>query len=392
MSTNESELNLSVNQDISLSDLQVAMTDGISVVRTPHVGNLSPYNMALAVEGIPLQVVDSNLTNYDSTYYPESVISAAGRVLVAEGQRISSRVQADDGSGRYLDELHLEAAREVAPDTTIGTWTEYIRGREQVAGEIVTIAAREMPELFVREVQPDGSTRRVNDAASKAVNGRIMPLLDDPRGQESAPLAPNSVNIMIGFVGEALRTGRDVQYHLSGPAMADYAMKEPVNSELKRLYALVKQRASFADQLPDALSVTITDTTDFRFAVLAAQSADADDARAAMAAHAANTALIGSIKGEFFRSAAASDKEASKRVANAGRSLSQNLDHAVARRISGVRGNLTDAATSVPESIATQYDFREAGIYVPEAMRQLSFAELRTITLKMRKLVELVDE
>ena len=391
MSSERSGLHIRVDQDLSIDDLLAAKQAGISVARTPHAGNFSPYNLALAEAGIPIRVVDTNITNYDATYYPESVISSAGRAVLTDTQVVTSRYRID-GTDQYLDEFHIGGVREAIPGADVVSLTEYARMREEITEQVVKIASHDMPQLFQREVREDGTTLQSARAADLARSGRTLQLTDDPRAEQLAAMMPNEVNIVSFFASEALLTERDVQHHVSGPAMVQYAPKGRVNQQLVQLYGLAREKASFGEQLPADLEVILSDATDARFAVPVQEQSQMDAAIEAVDQHDEELGILNADKKAFFGSDSSRDEQQRGAFLAETRTRAASIDRDAAELVRPIAGSLVDADKAEPEQIRSQYgSIAEQGLYVPERMLGMSFAELRLLTRKMQKLVEVND-
>ncbi|PSO44287.1 MAG: hypothetical protein BRC22_02740, partial [Parcubacteria group bacterium QH_9_35_7] len=61
-------------KDINLKALAQINRGGGSVVKTPHVGNWYPNNLAVAQTGIHMLAYDRNIGRKDSNFHPHKVI------------------------------------------------------------------------------------------------------------------------------------------------------------------------------------------------------------------------------------------------------------------------------------------------------------------------------
>lgn len=256
----------------SVNDLVLEKNRGVSVIRTPHVGNMAPYNLTIADSGIPMVVVDHNITGVDKNYRPESIINQTAEQPIASVGQLTLRAVAGSmpeqvlamvNGGRFLDEVHLSAIRTILPNARLVSNTEYFRQNSAIAEEIVGIVLASKPEIFDRKICSDGSISDRQPFADQVTSKGLMQLNDDPRTGE-AILAPLEVDILVGFLAEAIKTELDRQYHLSGPDMVRYIVgKIPL---LQELYAEIKARASFGSKLPDELNVRLVPSADAKFA------------------------------------------------------------------------------------------------------------------------------
>jgi len=275
MSNPESPLVITENRDVSIEQLVALHGQGTSVMRSAHIGNLRPYNQVLAVNGIPMLLVDHNVTGVDRNYFPELRIEGGVSTQIAPLGALSCKLSVD---GVSLPDTHINGILSAFPDASVFTNTDYVRQNESVSGEIIAIAAATQPDLFMRLAQSDGSVIRVNRTLADRISEiGIMQLQDDPTESRTGIMLPNEVDIVLNFVVEALRTGLETQYHLSGPDMVQYlADKKGSPSEVKqrvfRLFEDVKSNASFGGQLPRTTEVMLVPTTPARFATTAQQA------------------------------------------------------------------------------------------------------------------------
>lgn len=390
METLNSNISTVINPDISINDLCVLQAQGFSVVRSAHIGNLQPYNMSLAAAGIPVLCIDHTVTGIDVNYSPEMINSAGKSERIAELGKLVSRVElaripridgVDTTNVRYLDDLHLASARAALPGAEIFSNTAYLRANETLVGDIIASSIKVEPGLFRRVAQPDGNVQKTTDAIDLAQAGKILQLQADPRAATTTALIPNEVDIVIDFVVEALKTGRDKQYHLSGPDMVQYINGK--KNILDKLYAQVTNLPSLRSQLPGTLQVDLVPTTAARFATTGKRRASLDDLLQAVEDREQDLKTTNNERGEFFRTPAAKDRSSREQAVAAFRQHEHAADAALAR-----------ASNSVPElfipprtpGYLTQYDvLADGGLYVPEANQRLTFAELKSLFQDIEK-------
>lgn len=179
------QINVVNDDSVSITDLVAKQLAGFSVLRSAHVGNLSPYNLTIAEAGIPLLSVDHTVTGADTNYFPELELSRADVQKVANLGKIVSR--AATYGGVHLDQKHLEAVSFAVPGSQVFTNTEYLQSNEAIAGEIVGIALDESPQLFTRLATPEGNAIKRPRVDSMVSHVGVMQLNDDPKAaKESA--------------------------------------------------------------------------------------------------------------------------------------------------------------------------------------------------------------
>lgn len=386
-------INLITTNNESLSSLADKAEQGFSVLRSAHVGNARAYNLAIANEKIDMMLVDHTITGKDRNYRPEAVIRDGEMTQVAEMGQLAFRTVAviDEQSG-YLDRLHTDVLREAFPRTQITTNTEYLRHNERLTGEIVKSAANLMPELFVRIVPADEVTaiEDARAAVALALDGRSMQIADDPRTERVA-LLPNEVDIVANFVIEALRSERSAQYHISGPDMVNY-MTRPKSKDDQRtpleivnaLYAELASTASFREKLPEELTVNLVPGAHARFATTTERAGELDKLLYALGDATVDLTDLNRQRGEFFRSAAARDGNAKKAFVARSNDERQGI-LAAFKSISDRCSDLFVGPTDAP--YISQYDVRaEGGLYVPDAIRAMTMAELAQLSKEIAAL------
>jgi hypothetical protein len=382
-----SELGLTAQQDVSINDLVDYRDQGFSVLRSAHVGNLSPYNLSLADAGIPILAVDHNITGVDTTYFPEAIMVGGNKTVVAELGLLTCRAVVD---GVPLDDLHLAAAKAATEGVTIFTNTEYVRRNELISGEVLLIAARVMPELFRRVVQPDGTVRHSSSSAGLAEAGKCMQLLDDPRSEQVASLIPNEVDIILNFVIEALESERDVQFHVSGPAMVKYIGS--ILPTLQKLYGVLAEQASFGTRLPEVLRVELVPALDARFAVTRDKAASLDTLLEEFDQLKLEQVKMNAKRKHFFASEMSKDGELRAEFLSSIRALETANSAGFLNTLGEspiVPQLLVDAGNDSDNiGFVTQYDVvAVGGLYVAAQNRELSFRELSGITRNLRKIL-----
>lgn len=384
-------LEIQINDTISVNGLVQQQAAGYSVLRSAHVGNLSPYNLTLANVGIPILSIDHTITGIDRNYRPEQIRRQTGDLPIADVGTLVCRTQVErlppditqllaDQTPRFLDQAHIEATRRILTNVTVFTNTDYLRHNERIVGELVTLAAREFPACFSRLALPDGTATKQPGVADKVKQYGIMQLNDDPRAEQTAVIMPNVLDILANFVVETLATGCDTQYHLSGPDMVNYI--SGLLPELSRMYERVCGAASFGPKLPMRLQVQLVPTAAAKFATTA-KRAPLLDALLGQITHAdmALANLKAQRKG-FFTSAGARDKSVQKQFIQHTKQQEVELETAVAERLAHLPELLVQPSS--PHSL-TQYDILdEGGLYVPNLNQELSMAKLAELSQKLR--------
>ena len=369
MNTTEN-VTININGDLSVDELVSKMGEGYDVQRSAHVGNLSAYNLTLADAGIPMLLVDHNQTGKDSNYYPDLVMNREGSTQIAPMGRIVCRTTID-GSGQFLDELHIAAIERALPDSVVFTNTSNVRDNTDIAEAAMDIGLQYRPEMFGRVSTADGVMQRVDFETVQGVD--IMQLADDPREAKLMRVMPNVLDIVIGFAAQARNSGKDVIYHVSGPDMVKY-----INNELGQInffYDLLTQLPGMGD-LPKKLQVEIAPGASAVLATTTAKKAELEAIEEAVGNLFRYEEISAAERKAFFTGPNSKDSEARNALVSGTKAVLDNL-----------RNNLFDVVRDLPEitkgpkkpGFITQYDVAEEGLVVSGLNTSLSFAKLQKI-------------
>lgn len=398
MSEAEPTFNITIDGSMSINDLLLKQEEGFSVLRSAHIGNLSPYNLTLASVGIPILCVDHNVTGIDKNYFPEEVRLRDEYIRIASLGSIVCRTLVEsnpsNGVGKlmngstFVDEAHLAALRKIIPETDAVSNTEYLRRNEQIAGEIILLAQELFPNEFNRMVLPDGTVKKTAGSFVDSISTLgIMQLCDNPRAEKEAVLIPNVVDITICAVIEAINTAREEQFHLSGPDMVLYIKNPKIREKIQELYFAIKTRASFGDQLPPALQFKLIPTAAARFATTTLRSPALTTASDIFNEFELTMADTSTDRKTFFTSDQAKDSVAVS-----------EFTAKVSRKELHIRQLRDQAFFDVPELFAapgkdeesnnfvTQYDvLAEGGLFVAPINLRLSMDNLTKLLKELRK-------
>jgi hypothetical protein len=384
-------ININLEPNLSLCDIKAQMEQGVSVMRSAHVGNARAYNLAIAELGIPMLLVDHNIVVQtpdqagDKNYLPGSIVTRESieplELSTIGGLALKTEVQFNGTPKQHVDELHVASLKAAFPDTEIFTNTEYLRNNESVVGEIIPISLDLRPDLFKRIAEDDGTVRQ-NDGAAKLVQTYgVLQLNDDPR-TERGVLVPNEVDILINFVIEALETERDTQIHLSGPDMQNYMKDENKQAILNTLYAAVRTRTSFGPKLPEEIDVKLVPTDNARFVTTEDRSPMLQQIFEVIRSkrkHATN-------KSTFFNSPESENKAARSNFLQESKQIEQELD----QELCAVVHRFDELFVGPKEApYLSQYDLLgENSIFMPEENTTLTMASLSKIMKMLQKFRE----
>ncbi|MDL2363023.1 MAG: hypothetical protein QFB86_01415 [Patescibacteria group bacterium] len=382
-------LTITKNDQLSLNDLVELQAQGFSVLRSAHIGNLSPYNMSIAALGIPLLCVDHTITGIDTNYFPELTLSSNDTERVTRDGLVVCRAIVDAKNvttakqKQFVDELQLSSVRAAIPEANVFTNTEYLRKNESVVSEIVAIAVANFPEQFTRLALADGATRRDQNAARRISDVGVMQLNDNPRASETAVILPNLVDIMANFVIEALDSEQAIQYHLSGPDMVRYINN--LVPDMQRFYVTLKSTASFRNLLPKQLSVEMIPSAEARFATTARRQPNLEGLLSVLQQTDQDLLMLAGKRKQFFTSTPKNKED------------EQVFSATIKTQQSKVELEIAEVAQLVPElfvpagstGFVTQNDvLAEGGLFIAPINRELSMAELSKTFKRLVKLRE----
>ena len=394
-------ITLTVADGVSINDLLEKKNEGISVMRSAHVGNASPYNLTLADAGIPMLLVDQTITGaldpamkgVDRTYFPEAIITQSEQVRIARAGLLVCRAEVQAApSPQYVDEFHLDSLRSAFANASLYTDSTYVQKVPRLAQAFVNAALKNNPQLFTRVVTPDGTVHTSEAATLLAQKESILPLQDDPRAARLACLTPNEVNIAINFAAEALLTGKSTQYHLSGPDMVRYIFAKnssgvvPIDV-VANLYKTVRESTTFGRDLPAQLDVQLVPTAAARFATTLKRRYELQAMLAALVNTTEQLAELDASKKEFFtnpanRGVTASDRQ---KTFTAKAKAQQEI----------ILANMNEVSNDIPElftapqtpGFITQYDvLQEGGLWVAPQNRQLSMQALQALYTQVQRI------
>lgn len=222
---------LNKNIKISLDGLLAEANKGISVVKTPHVGNVYPNNLAIAGLGIRMLFYDRTFGKQDYLFHPHMVIVGGKSHIVADPDIITSHnrvtqspdcVNGNFPVGEFVSDCHMGVLRKSIPIVKAETYTNYIfRHREELL-PILQYWTYIMPSVWKRRVECNGVVSEcVIESWEDASRVGVLGIHSNVEGL----IIPNVYNVALSAVIEALESGIDRQIHLSGPVMIKYIDK-----------------------------------------------------------------------------------------------------------------------------------------------------------------------
>lgn len=260
-----------IRRDCSLMDLVAIHRAGGSVMKTPHVGNMYPNNLAVGALGIPLNCYDRTVGRKDRNFHPHRVIRGGASEVIADHTLLTTHVRVERPSrfapewfsvGARVSDGHMAALRAALPMAECVVYTEWLRRYADRVTAVLEVLTDTFPFLWERLVHSDGrvvehpNVRNWSIAQALGVYGITS---DAPSGL----LIPNVVNIILDGVLECGARGVTEVYHCSGPDMVRYI--GDLEDQLHALYDTVRKRLGWG--LPEELRFHLVPVAEMRFAV-----------------------------------------------------------------------------------------------------------------------------
>ncbi|MBI4450180.1 hypothetical protein HY634_03915 [Candidatus Uhrbacteria bacterium] len=353
---------VTIRRDCSLNDLATIHRSGGSVMKSPHIGNMYPNNLAVGALGIPLNCYDRTIGRKDRNFHPHRVICGGrSEVIALDGiDRLTTHAIVDRPSqlapewfsvGTRVADGHMAALRAALPTAECVTYTDWLRERADRITAVLEVITDAFPSIWERLVTPDGHVvdYRVRNWAVVQQIGVYGVTSDAPSGL----IVPNVVNILLDGVLECLSRGVTEVYHCSGPDMVRYIGE--LEAQLHTLYDTVRTRLGWG--LPDTLRFHLVPVAEMRFVVPERRRAALDE----LVASWCDVQALKRIQAERMREATDDERQDAITACVAAR------DRSMAR--------VRDAIVACPEifyriedaNCTTQYDLlaEQETVYVP---------------------------
>lgn len=260
---------LTPRTDVSLADLMEHSRQGAYVIKTPHVGNIYPNNLAIANLGIPLVLVDQTIGSRDTNFHPHLLIADGEHETVADADKLTAQSRITTTSKRYpsrffrgasLADAHTQSLRDALKRARIQTTSERIREHADLISAYLELMTRAAPQMWQRTVTSDGDVHTMRFPPTSWENVLRQGVHALP-GFDSGWIIPNAWNILSdGLIGATV-TGRDTVFSLSGPDMIAYAPR--LAPDLSRWYDML--RVKLNPKLPETLTIALVPVADMRF-------------------------------------------------------------------------------------------------------------------------------
>jgi len=257
--------NLLIHDDISVAELIAINENGGRVLKTPHIGNIYPNNLAFISLNIPTLLYDRTIGLKDEKFHPHELIYNGAIEQISNPDILSthSRVKYQPKSfnlkkdfvGEKIVDLHMSVLRQAIPHGDFFTYTQYIEDNKEIILKIVKEIAKAFPQLWYRFVEEDGTTRKItNPTSEQIIIEGIFGIDNDLKGW----IIPNPVNILLHTTVDVIKFKTKDIYLLSGPDMYTY-MKD-YETILESMYGYIKKTLNLDLQKPEPGHITMTST------------------------------------------------------------------------------------------------------------------------------------
>ncbi len=347
-------------EDLSLKELLDLTEEGYSVVKTPHIGNFYPNNLAIAKTGIHMIVYDRNIGCVDRNFHPHTVIMNGRMHPVTSSERLMTHAYVCQDveistlkDGERAADGHLLALKKVFPKGRFTFYTDYVSQNKEISLLILKIVSEQkvLPEKFrwVRRVDSEGFVSTVSPPVRWEDVSRVGIFgLDN---EKEGFLIPNFFNVLLCGIIEVMNSGKEEIYHLSGPDMVRY-----IGSMSHGLSECLSILASKKSYFPRRLLFNLVPAAGMRFATRSSKRKTLDDLISAYMAILDHR----NRKGDFMKLL---DPSVRKSYGHFFKDAEQKL-----------RRDLYEAMTACPEvfydiyqgDYISQHDVLHEGLYVPK--------------------------
>jgi hypothetical protein len=262
---------ISIHDNISINDLLTVNRKGGVVLKTPHVGNIYPNNLAIASLGIPMLFYDRTLGSKDFNFHPNKIIFGGKSEIIAEPDILTTHSiitqtpENIDSSfkpiiGSKLVDFHMSVLKKALPMVNGFTYTEYIQSNKSMVVKILEEVTKLHPHLWTRIVDENGMTSKAtaiswDDIVRLGVYGVT--------NNKSGWIIPNPVSILFHGTIDISKAKVEDAYLLSGPDMYRYI--DGYQEELNEIYDHLKKVLNW--ELPETMNCHIIPVINMRFIV-----------------------------------------------------------------------------------------------------------------------------
>ncbi|MCG2694923.1 hypothetical protein L6261_02455 [Candidatus Parcubacteria bacterium] len=259
--------NILIHDDISLAELIKINKEGGRVLKTPHIGNIYPNNLAIISLGIPTLLYDRNVGSKDKNFHPHKIIFEGKSELISDSNILSTHSKIKyisknfeierDIVGTNLVNFHLESLNKVLPAGNCFTYSDYLRENKDSIYRVIKEVTKTFPEIWSRFVDKDGVVTNKKTNKSNIFDDGVYGVNNKEKGW----LIPNPVNILLHGVIDTINLKTSEIYLLSGPDMCSYIKnyEDVLNSMFDHL------KKTLELELPDSVNCHIIPVANMRF-------------------------------------------------------------------------------------------------------------------------------
>jgi len=270
---------ISIHDDVSIDNLIQVHNKGGVVMKTPHVGNIYPNNLAIASLGVPMLFYDRTLSKKDLNFHPDKLIVGGKAVVIADPDILTthSKIKQLPSSwsqsafvGTSLVDFHMSAIKRALPQARCLTYTEYIQNNKDKVLQVLEKVTELHPDLWSRTVNEEGKT-------SKSQTGDWDDILKlgifGLTNMKSGWIIPNPVSVLFHGTVDASKTQVKDVYLLSGPDMYRYI--DGYQIRLNETYDYVRKTLGW--NLPETIHCHIIPVISMRFIIEIDHKSTMDD-------------------------------------------------------------------------------------------------------------------
>lgn len=360
-----------IKSDVSLRDLIAIHAAGGAVLKSPHVGNVYPNNLAVLTAGLRCLMCDRTIGEKDKNFHPHLIISGGRSERISDPTVMTTHALVDRhvstlgsrwfSKGARVVDAHLHALRAALPDARFFTHTEFLKRDQDLVMEVLRHLTDQWPRTWTHLVTRAGIRTRVYrvDNWKDVMRLGVYGLTNDEEGL----LIPNIWAILLDGVLEALRFSVSEVHHLSGPDMCVYI--DGMTDDLSAAYTHIQAR--MPDQaFPDELIMNVVPVAGMRLAVLGHRASVLDELVEAYEKLRADDAA----RGAFIKGSDAAVKRQSIDVSSRWRDTHMRW---LFLALNGCPEIFYDIAAA---NTTTQYDLLNHGLYVHPRGLEMSMAEI----------------
>jgi hypothetical protein len=249
--------------DLSLTDLLNLQREGFDVIRSAHASNLHGSTLALAEAGINVMLY-TRMTGENDVYShgsriivnqesheisnPDKVVSAASIMQLPE-----LPFDHPFNVGDRVVDLHNWSINKAFPNGSFIDYETYLQKNSVLLEQMILQLTEDFSNVWKNRVTEAGELVRDEFSAESYAEHGLFGL----NGNKTGWSLPNHFNILLTALEGAIRTGKNVVYHLAGPAMIRYV------SEL--VETLVQMYEQLSISISGDLTFYLVPVADMRF-------------------------------------------------------------------------------------------------------------------------------